>query len=212
MTITYTYVLLLHEHDAYFALQKVQGKDSLTQKDHATPINVSYLSGFPHWPRVCERKIINMHPIKRSSLSMSTKILNNKGFTLIEVMIAITIFAVGLLAIAGLQANAIRHNSGSTLRTTGSALAQGVMEQVLSLESDNPLFRINGTNAATIDPNNGDGDGNTTTLRLQGGGFYTANWVVTVDTPVTRISRIVVNVQEASGRTTTLSGYKRYTN
>jgi type IV pilus assembly protein PilV len=151
---------------------------------------------------------------------MANKRINDSGFTLVEILVAITIFAVGLLAIAGLQANAIQHNSGSTLRTTGTALAQGVMEQVLSLESDNPLLRVTGTNIATIDPEDGDGiiapddrdgDDNPTTLTLLGGGSYTANWTVTVDTPVARVSRIVVSVQEASGRITTLTGFKRYT-
>lgn len=33
------------------------------------------------------------------------------GYTLIEVLIALTIFAVGLLAVAGMQTSAIRMNS-----------------------------------------------------------------------------------------------------
>lgn len=140
---------------------------------------------------------------------MNDKHLNNKGFTLIEVMIAITIFAVGLLAIAGLQANAIRHNSQSTLRTSGAALAQGVMEQVLSLEGDDLRFANAGTNIAIIDPNNIDNDGNTATLSLPGAGAYTATWAVTVSDPVTLISRIVVNVQDNTGRITSLTAFKR---
>lgn len=139
------------------------------------------------------------------------KNINNKGFTLIEILIAITIFAVGLLAIAGMQANAIRHNTGSTLRTSGTALAHGVMEQVLSLNDDEVLLRTNGVNNASIDPNNLDGDNNVTTLTLQGGGTYTATWTVTVDNPTTRISQIDVTVQDASGQQTTLTGFKRYT-
>lgn len=141
---------------------------------------------------------------------MSYRLSNENGFTLIEIMIALTIFSVGLLAIAGLQISAMRHNSGSNLRTSTTALAQGVMEQVLSLESSNPFFRVAGTNIANIDPNNMDGDGNGATLRLPGAGSFTANWVVAVDTPVARISQITVNVQEASGRTISLVSFKRY--
>lgn len=142
---------------------------------------------------------------------MSAKHLDDKGFTLIEILIAITIFAIGLLAVAGLQINAMRHNSLSTLRTSGAALAQGVMEQVLALASDDPRFRNAGTNVAAIDPNDTDHDGDAATLTLGGGGTYTANWSVTVDTPVSRMSRIDVTVQDATGRVTTLTGYKRYT-
>jgi len=38
---------------------------------------------------------------------------NQTGFTLIEILVAITIFSVGLLAIAGLQISAINFNRGS---------------------------------------------------------------------------------------------------
>lgn len=141
---------------------------------------------------------------------MTQKLSNQKGFTLIEILIALTIFSVGLLAIAGLQITALRQNSGSNLRTSTTALAQGVMEQVMALESDNPLFRVAGTNTANIDPNNRDGDNDTTTLKLPGAGSFTANWVVAVDTPVSRIARITVNVQEASGRNISLTNFKRY--
>ncbi|SHJ34944.1 type IV pilus assembly protein PilV [Malonomonas rubra DSM 5091] len=142
---------------------------------------------------------------------MSNRCANDNGYTLVEVLIALTIFSVGLLAIAGLQINAIRYNSGSNLRTSTTAMAQGVMEQVMSLPSDNPLFRTAGTNVVSIDPNDSDGDGDATTLRLQGAGFFTANWVVTVDWQgITGLSRIDVNVQENSGRTITLTNFKRY--
>ncbi|RKX24146.1 MAG: hypothetical protein DRP47_11805 [Candidatus Zixiibacteriota bacterium] len=135
---------------------------------------------------------------------------NSKGFTLIEILIALTIFSVGLLAIAGLQVSAIRYNSGSNLRTSTTALAQGIMEQVMALESDDPLLRVSGTNTANIDPNDYDGDGDATTLRLPGAGSFTANWVVTKDIPVSRVSRITVNVLAASGRSMTLTSFKRY--
>lgn len=136
---------------------------------------------------------------------------NHNGFTLIEVLIALTIFMVGLLAIAGMQASAINYNSTSTLRTSGAAIAQAVMEEALSLETDDPLLQVNATNAANLDPNNSDGDNNTATLTLPGGGTYTANWTVTINTPVSRIARIDVNAQDATGRLTTLTGYKRFT-
>lgn len=128
---------------------------------------------------------------------MSNELSNDNGFTLLELLIALTIFSVGLLAIAGLQINAIRHNSGSNLRTSITAVAQGVMEQVMSMDSDDPLFSSSGTNAASI-------------VQTPSAGTITANWVVTVDTPLAGISRIDVNVQEASGRTITLTNFKRY--
>lgn len=141
---------------------------------------------------------------------MSYNLKSQNGFTLLEVLIALTIFSVGLLAIAGLQISAIGHNTNSNLRTSTTALAQGVMEQVLSYDSGNRLLRAAATRPFIIDPNNLDGDDNPATLRLPGGGSFTANWVVTVDDPVPLMSRITVNVQEASGRVISLTSFRRY--
>jgi prepilin-type N-terminal cleavage/methylation domain-containing protein len=53
------------------------------------------------------------------------------GFTLLEVLIALTIFAIGLLGIAGLQVRAIQFNSASSERATVQSVAQMVMENLL---------------------------------------------------------------------------------
>ena len=141
---------------------------------------------------------------------MSYNLKSQNGFTLLEVLIALTIFSVGLLAIAGLQISAITQNSNSNLRTSTTALAQGVMERVMSFDGGNRLLRAAATNTADLGPNNLDGDDDPATLRLPGGGSFTANWVVAVDDPVPFMSRITVNVQEASGRVISLTGFRRY--
>jgi len=137
---------------------------------------------------------------------------NQKGFTLIEILIAITIFAIGLLAIAGLQVSAINSNTGSNLRTATTAMAQGVMEQIMALDGNNSALQVAGihTDIINIDPNNVDADNNNWTSTLQGSGSFTANWTVAVNNPVQNISRITVSVQEDGGRTITLIGFKRY--
>ena len=107
---------------------------------------------------------------------MFKKLTDNTGFTLIEILVALTIFSVGLLAIAGQQLNAIRHNSGSNLRTSTTALAQGVLEEVMSWPGNHADFTSDNTYNADIDPNDSDGDGDTTTLRLGGAGSFTASY------------------------------------
>jgi prepilin-type N-terminal cleavage/methylation domain-containing protein len=52
------------------------------------------------------------------------------GFTLIEVMIALTILAVGLLALATMQIVSIRGNAFSTEMTYATMLAQSRLEQL----------------------------------------------------------------------------------
>jgi type IV pilus assembly protein PilV len=46
-----------------------------------------------------------------------------RGFTIIEVLVALLIFAIGMLGIAGLYSNAVRQATGAELRTTAAMLA-----------------------------------------------------------------------------------------
>ncbi len=68
---------------------------------------------------------------------------NESGFTLIEVLIALTIFAIGLLALAGMQVTGIQGNAKAHEVTAKSALAMGVLEQIHALEGDDDFFQNN---------------------------------------------------------------------
>lgn len=84
---------------------------------------------------------------------MSTIKPNNtrhqSGFTLIEVMIALVIFSIGLLGLAGLQASGMKSNTTSMFRTFAIEQANDMGERI----------RTNWEGA-----NNGDYDSITTTL------------------------------------------------
>lgn len=56
---------------------------------------------------------------------------NNKGFTLLEILIAITILCAGLLGIATLTGGIIRGNLASSNITTATTLAQNQMEDIV---------------------------------------------------------------------------------
>jgi type IV pilus assembly protein PilV len=53
-----------------------------------------------------------------------------KGFSLIELLVSLVIFAVGLLSIAGLQMVSKRSNFESLQRTTASHIAYGLLEEM----------------------------------------------------------------------------------
>jgi len=67
------------------------------------------------------------------------------GFTLIEVMVAISILTIGLLAIASMQTSAIQGNSFATKVTEGTTLAQDRMEELLSLSYNDALLDPDGS-------------------------------------------------------------------
>ena len=61
-------------------------------------------------------------------------IKKNKGFTLVEVMIAIVVLSVALLALAGLQIVSIRGNSFGNRMTEALTLAKDSMEEMKNIE------------------------------------------------------------------------------
>jgi len=128
-----------------------------------------------------------------------------KGFTLIELMIALTIFAIGLLSIAGMQITAIKANSSSNTLSVAGAVAQRVSEEILSNDATDPFFQSPAADAVwDLDP-----DTAATTLDVAGGGTYSATYTLTTNDPVANISRIVVVVNGPNGRTATLTSFKR---
>ena len=53
-----------------------------------------------------------------------------RGFTLLEVLIAIVIFSIGLMGIAGLQASGMRYTQDSQLRTIAIAQAETMADRM----------------------------------------------------------------------------------
>ncbi len=92
------------------------------------------------------------------------------GFTILEVMIAISILAIGLLAVFSGQNMAIRGNDRASHLTEGMTLAQDRMEELLA----SPYASV------------------TTGTGTQGN--YSIAWTVYDDDPINNTKRIVVTV------------------
>ncbi|OQX13983.1 MAG: hypothetical protein BWK76_15370 [Desulfobulbaceae bacterium A2] len=66
-----------------------------------------------------------------------------EGFSLVEVMVALAIFAIGLLSIAAMQVTAIRGNSSARRLSEATSLLQDVAERVLEEPYVNTLTAYN---------------------------------------------------------------------
>ena len=62
-----------------------------------------------------------------------TKINYNQGFTLLEVLIAISVFAIGFLAVAALQITANKSTRTSVEVTQATAIASDRMERIMAM-------------------------------------------------------------------------------
>lgn len=69
-------------------------------------------------------------PEDSSIMRRQIKITSNYGFSLMEVLIAMLVLAVGLLGVAALQANALKTNQSAYLRTQATFLAYDILDRM----------------------------------------------------------------------------------
>lgn len=121
--------------------------------------------------------------IKRRDLARTNGKNNQEGFTLIEVLIAMAIFAIGILSLAGLQVTYIGGNASAQMQTEATALGAQVIENLKSLPFDAPELD------PAVSPH-----------QLPAGsiGPYDVSWIVADNTPVNNAKTINVTVTPAN--------------
>ena len=126
---------------------------------------------------------------------------NSSGFTLVEVLIALTIFAIGILAIAGMQITAIKVNSSANVRSVQTDITASILEEILT-------WPVSSFSDVVDEPwtfNAGDGT-------ILAGGTYSADYTIDVDyNGINNLILVEVDVQQTNGlqRTSSATGFKR---
>lgn len=132
------------------------------------------------------------------------------GFTLVEIMIAICILGVGLLAVANMQTNSVYSNSLSGNTTAALTLAEDMMEDLLGMDwndanlSDTTFLnnftnnvgqyldtRLDSIRFTDHIQTNLDETG---TVNGQAGGNFTRIWNIADNTPIANTKTICVIV------------------
>jgi len=102
------------------------------------------------------------------------------GFTLIEVLIAMAIFAIGILAVTSMQIKAINGNTSAKIQTAETRLAVERMERLVGLPYDHEdLNELN-------NPHQGVDD------------IYAIVWNVTDDDPIAGTKTIRLSVSSSN--------------
>lgn len=108
----------------------------------------------------------------------------NPGFTLIEALLAMAIFSIGILAVGSMQISGINNNASARMRTEATVLASETVEELMSLEDYNdPLLDTDQHSASS--PNN----------------IYCIEWSATEDSPIPAAKTITLSVRWTDGET-----------
>lgn len=110
------------------------------------------------------------------------------GFSVVELLVAVLILAIGLLGLAELQITAMKANSQSATMTASTALAQRIIEEIAAMPADDAMFNGPGTGTWPGSP-----------VTVAGGGTYGITYQVeevkpTSSTVVTNLYRVTVFV------------------
>ncbi len=105
---------------------------------------------------------------------------DNRGFTILEVLISICLLSIAMMGLATLQSRGIRGNDLGNRTTQAVALAQDKAEELIN---DNATdLAIAAGNDANIDETG------------SAGGIFTRTWTIQTDTPVTNSDTVTVTV------------------
>ena len=91
----------------------------------------------------------------------------NSGFSLIELLIAMSVMALGMLAAASMQYSAVRNNTTGNTSTQATMLAKATMEMLKNQDIDSTALAV----GDYVDATRVDANGNP-------GGIYDRNWRV----------------------------------
>ena len=135
---------------------------------------------------------------------------NQKGFTLLELLIAISFLAISLLAVAGLQTTAIHSNSIANRLSAATSIAQQIMEELTARRIDDPILNSTNTNINynfNLNPM-------TTpvySITVPNAGTYSATYSTSPNNPTAGVTRldIVVTGDAVTGRRVALSTFVR---
>ena len=114
------------------------------------------------------------------TIAMIRQKRGSRGFTLIEVMIAMAIFSIGILAVGAMQINSTNTNTRARIHTEESTWVVDQIERLTALGYDDADLDA-GDHAVVQGP-------------------YTVSWTVTDDSPVAGAKSITVTVSSSHHR------------
>lgn len=124
---------------------------------------------------------------------ITVKCRNQRGFSLVEALVAMVLLSIGLLGAGLMQIGSMKANTNAAGRTFGVGLAQSVMDDLRSRPLDDALLADTGDRGNDLDdgmaasggnPVPADADQSMGQITASDGRDYTIFWNVAEDEPV----------------------------
>jgi len=135
--------------------------------------------------------------------------LGQQGFTLVEILVAITLMLLGVFAVLGMQTVALQSNSIANQLSVATSLASEALEDISSSRwSSTGAAITNGTTTLTF----GTSSTYTTYSTNQSVGLFTITCTPTLDSPISGIVQLDVTATysyKGNTKRVTMTGYKR---
>ena len=132
-----------------------------------------------------------------------------QGFTLVEILVAITLMLLGVFAVLGMQTVALQSNSIANQLSVATSLASEALEDISSSRwSSTGAAITNGTTTLTF----GTSSTYTTYSTNQSVGLFTITCTPTLDSPISGIVQLDVTATysyKGNTKRVTMTGYKR---
>ncbi|MEF3167834.1 MAG: prepilin-type N-terminal cleavage/methylation domain-containing protein [Deltaproteobacteria bacterium] len=113
-----------------------------------------------------------------------TRNRNQEGFTLIEVMIAVTVFAIGILAVAAMTMRAVNGNTSAAISTDSTRWVSSQIDTIMGMDFNDPQLAA----------------GNHGPIPAGNAGQYQVGWTVANGTvPNTRIVTVTITRNDVGG-------------
>lgn len=109
--------------------------------------------------------------VRKRAFSM---VKNDRGFTLLEVLFALAVFAIGILAVAGMQIRSVNLNTAARMQTEATVVAADWMERLAGLPFDDAQLDENNSPHQVVD------------------GSYRVVWSITDDLPINQTKTIML--------------------
>jgi type IV pilus assembly protein PilV len=124
------------------------------------------------------------------------------GFTLLELLVAISILSVGLIASAAMLSTGMVSDRFAQRVTTETALAYSVMDEFLARAANDPIFDSDNASVAyDLDVDSA------YPTRSVGGITYSATYTIDANAPVPGVTTVDITVS-AGGRSITITSLK----